>query len=128
VRSRITEFEGFYEVNYLFSRRRLTIPLHTDGIKLVGSSEKLLAAGERGRYTAKTAKNPVSSKNRGFRYSIALKQIYNYLTLEMPVKSLFVSGLIGLAAGVIKRLLSLAAFAVGIMELLTLAACKGRIG
>ena len=46
----------------------------------------------------------------------------------MPVKSLLVSGLIGLAAGVIKRLLSLAAFAVGIIELPTLAAFKGRIG
>ena len=46
----------------------------------------------------------------------------------MLVKLLFVSGLIGLAAGVIKRLLSLVAFAVGIMELLTLAAVKGRIG
>jgi len=30
----------------------LTIPLHTDRIKLVGESERLLAAGERGRYAA----------------------------------------------------------------------------
>ncbi len=29
-----------------------TIPLHTDRIKLVGESERLLAAGERGRYTS----------------------------------------------------------------------------
>ena len=28
----------------------LTIPLHTDRVKLVGESERLLAAGERGRY------------------------------------------------------------------------------
>jgi hypothetical protein len=30
----------------------LTIPLHTDRIKLVGVSERLLAAGERGRWAA----------------------------------------------------------------------------
>jgi len=28
---------------------KLTIPLHTDRIKLVGKSERLLAAGKRGR-------------------------------------------------------------------------------
>jgi hypothetical protein len=33
-------------------RRGLTIPLHTDRIKLVGESDRLLAAGERGRSTA----------------------------------------------------------------------------
>jgi hypothetical protein len=32
--------------------RQLTIPLHTDRIELVGESERLLAAGERGRYAA----------------------------------------------------------------------------
>ena len=37
--------------------RQLTIPLHTDRIKLVGvESEKLLAAGERGRYVAEIQK------------------------------------------------------------------------
>jgi hypothetical protein len=30
----------------------ITIPLGTDRIKLVGESKRLLAAGERGRYTA----------------------------------------------------------------------------
>lgn len=32
-------------------RIRITIPLHTDRIKLVGKSERLLTAGERHRYT-----------------------------------------------------------------------------
>ena len=56
----------------------------------------------------KTAKNPVSSRNRVFN-SIALSQIYNYFTLEMPVKLLLVSGSIALGVELINRFLSLAA-------------------
>jgi hypothetical protein len=74
-------------------------------------------------------KNPVFSRNRVFRYSIALNQTYNYFTLEIPVKSLFASGLLGLAAGVINRSLSLTeVLAVGEITLLTVVPIEGIIG
>lgn len=47
----------------------------------------------------------------------------------MPVKSLFASGLLGLAAGVTKRVLSLTeVLAIGEMALLTVVPFKGIIG
>jgi hypothetical protein len=36
----------------LYKYGSITSPLHADRIKLVGESERLLAAGERGRYGA----------------------------------------------------------------------------
>ena len=68
----------------------------------------------------KTAKNPVSWRNRVFN-SIALSEIYNYFTLEMPVKLLLVRGSIALGVELINRFLSLAArLASGTIALLTL--------
>lgn len=43
-------YEEVGEVDWWESQ--LTIPLHTDRIKLIGESVRLLAAGERGRYAA----------------------------------------------------------------------------
>ena len=62
-------------------------------------------------------------------YSPSTNRTYNYYKLEMPVKPLFASGLLGLAAGVIKRLLSLAkVLAIGEIELLAIVPLKGIIG
>ncbi len=111
------------------SPKRDNNPAGADWQKILVVLQRLLAVAQQELYTAKTAKNPVSSRNRVFIYSIAFNRIYNYFTVEVPVKPLFPSRLTGLAAGVIKRLLSLAAvFAVGIMELLTIAPVKGTIG
>ena len=43
--------ESGREVVSLSRRHGITNPLHTDRIKLVGKSERLLTAGERGRYS-----------------------------------------------------------------------------
>ena len=59
--------------------------------------------------TAKTAKNPISSRNRVFNVCDRLQPIDNYFTLEMPVKLLFISWSIALGVGLINRFLSLAA-------------------